>query len=272
MMEAHPAAGIFPLMGEEELKALAADIREHGQRHPIVRDGDGLIVDGRNRLAACELAGVEPRFEDVNGSDALALVVSLNVKRRNLTAAQRAIAAAEAWDQVAVKNDRRRDVLAVMFDVSTGYVQQARALVERDPAGAEQVKAGVVSLREAYDDLMRRDGRARSQVSDLQRLRAEHPDLAEAVGSDVLELREALERAEERAEEERKLRYAATMNVIDGLRLLEQPSSPDDAARAAALIDEDMAAARGEKITPERLRQVATFTSALADAIERGQT
>jgi hypothetical protein len=39
-----------------------------------VRGGDGLIVDGRNRLAACELVEVEPRFVEMNGDDPLALV------------------------------------------------------------------------------------------------------------------------------------------------------------------------------------------------------
>jgi len=41
---------------------------------------------------------VERRTETMNGAaDLLALVVSLNVKRRNLTPGQRALAAAEAW-------------------------------------------------------------------------------------------------------------------------------------------------------------------------------
>jgi hypothetical protein len=55
-------------------------------------------LDGRNRLPACEAAGVEPRFEDFEGDDAgaLALVISLNVQRRDMTAGQRAIVAARA--------------------------------------------------------------------------------------------------------------------------------------------------------------------------------
>jgi ParB family chromosome partitioning protein len=46
-------------------------------RHPVVRY-QGKILDGRNRLLACERAGVEPRFEDFEGDDAaaLALVIS----------------------------------------------------------------------------------------------------------------------------------------------------------------------------------------------------
>lgn len=94
----HPAADLFPIMGVEELAALAEDIRVNGQRVPIIRDGEGRIVDGRNRLAACELAGVEPVYTDLNGADPLDTSISMNVKRRNLTAGQRAIAAAESYD------------------------------------------------------------------------------------------------------------------------------------------------------------------------------
>ena len=63
---------------------------------PIIL-ADGQILDGRNRHRACELAGVEPEFVESDGADPLALVVSLNVKRRHMTASQRAISAAEAW-------------------------------------------------------------------------------------------------------------------------------------------------------------------------------
>ena len=59
----HPIAAIFPLMGEDELQALADDIRDNGLRNPILRF-EGKILDGRNRLTACRLAGVEPRFEE----------------------------------------------------------------------------------------------------------------------------------------------------------------------------------------------------------------
>jgi hypothetical protein len=44
-----------------------------------------LIVDGRNRLAACKIADVKPTFEKLNGQDPLAYIVSANLARRNLT-------------------------------------------------------------------------------------------------------------------------------------------------------------------------------------------
>ena len=66
------------------------------------------------------------------------------MRRRNLNASQRAIAAAEAFDQVPIlgTDGKRRDALASMFGASRSYVQQARALVERDPDAARAVKAG----------------------------------------------------------------------------------------------------------------------------------
>jgi len=60
-----------------------------------------------------EAAGVEPRFESVNGDDPVATVISANVKRRKmLTTGQRAIAAAESWPLVggSPKVGERRDL------------------------------------------------------------------------------------------------------------------------------------------------------------------
>jgi ParB-like chromosome segregation protein Spo0J len=56
----HPIADLFPMMTDEELADLAADIKANGLLHPIVVDKEGALIDGRNRARACEIAGVEP--------------------------------------------------------------------------------------------------------------------------------------------------------------------------------------------------------------------
>ena len=95
-MTPHPLAELFPILVGEELRALADDIKAHGLREPLLVLGDQLI-DGRNRAAACELAGVEPRIEEYTGDPAAipALIISKNLHRRHLTTDQRAAIAAE---------------------------------------------------------------------------------------------------------------------------------------------------------------------------------
>ena len=67
-MDSHPYADLFPMMTAAEQDALAEDIAENGLRQPIVRY-KGKVLDGRNRLIACETAGVEPTFIDFEGDD-----------------------------------------------------------------------------------------------------------------------------------------------------------------------------------------------------------
>src|SRR6202790_3529094 len=91
----HPAANMFPMMGEEdgELSGLVESIKQNGLQNPIVLL-DGKVLDGRNRLTACKLADVEPLFLDWDGEgDPSEWVVAQNAVRRNLSQSQRAVAA-----------------------------------------------------------------------------------------------------------------------------------------------------------------------------------
>jgi hypothetical protein len=92
--EFHDMANLFPMLDVDELKALATDILENGQREPITLF-EGKILDGRNRYFACLDAGVEPLFTEYNGRDPIGYVVSLNLKRRHLGESQRAMVAAK---------------------------------------------------------------------------------------------------------------------------------------------------------------------------------
>lgn len=59
----HPYADRWPMRPADEIEDMAASITANGQRFPIILAADGTLVDGRNRLRACELAGVKPWFQ-----------------------------------------------------------------------------------------------------------------------------------------------------------------------------------------------------------------
>ena len=83
-MQSHPASQLFPLMEGADLDAFVADIAAHGLREPIVTH-ENMILDGRNRLLACEKANVPPSFRVwENSGDPVAYVVSMNLARRHL--------------------------------------------------------------------------------------------------------------------------------------------------------------------------------------------
>lgn len=93
--EFHEYANIFPLMTEAELEGLSADIKANGfsKEHPIVLF-EGKVLDGRNRLVACNQAGIAPTFKEYRGDDALAYVETENLNRRNLNESQKGLCAA----------------------------------------------------------------------------------------------------------------------------------------------------------------------------------
>lgn len=140
----HHLAELFPLIEGESLMALAADVEQHGLREPIVLL-DGQVLDGRNRLRACEIAGVVPRFKDHDGSDPLAFVLSLNLARRHLNESQRAMVAAR---------------LATLKDGQRPLGQLAQVPTQRDAArvlnvGERSVKRAVEVRDHAAPEIAR---------------------------------------------------------------------------------------------------------------------
>ena len=87
-LQQHPLSAIFPSLPDDELKALAADIKAHGL-HSAITLYKGEVLDGWHRYRACGIAGVNPRTMEYKGSDPVAFVKSANWHRRHLTASQR---------------------------------------------------------------------------------------------------------------------------------------------------------------------------------------
>lgn len=161
-MKFHPYAEVFPLLADDELDALAADIKANGQREPIAKY-KGRVLDGRNRFLACQRAKVRPHFRDFKGDDsaALAFVVSANVHRRHLTESQRAMAAARIAT-LSQGGDRRSDQAANLpventqvgaaeaLNVSERSVRSAKKVIEEGSKELQRaVESGEVSVSRA---------------------------------------------------------------------------------------------------------------------------
>jgi len=97
----HEVANLFPLIEGQEFDDLVKDITENGLKQPIWVY-QNKIIDGRNRYRACNMAGVEPRFQEWDEQGSLvAFVISLNVKRRHLTSSQLGVIALGVERQLA---------------------------------------------------------------------------------------------------------------------------------------------------------------------------
>jgi hypothetical protein len=140
----HEFSKLFPMIEGEQFDGLVKDIRENGQREPIILH-QGAILDGRNRFAACVDAGVEPSFEEFTGTDPLAFVISRNLHRRHLDESQRAMVAA-GLANLSRGGDRSKAPIGGLSDA-----QAAKAL----NVGERSVERAKVVRREGVPELVK---------------------------------------------------------------------------------------------------------------------
>jgi hypothetical protein len=156
-MKAHPLAELFPMMEDAELADMVSDVKKNGLRQHVVTL-DGMILDGRNRHRACELARINPTFTPYKGDNPLAFVLSNNLHRRHLTPSQRAIVAAKLAN---LKDGQKTSSAnlpstavtqpdaAKQLNVSTRAVTAARKLINEKPEEVPAVEAGKLTVHAA---------------------------------------------------------------------------------------------------------------------------
>jgi len=163
--ELHPLCTLFPRVTGAEFAALVADIRDNGLRQPIVLH-DGMILDGGNRYRACIDAGVEPSFVEFGGGNLVSFVLSANLHRRHMSAAQQAaiVASAQNWAQAqSVGRPKKSAPESTFLDTtekraaqsgaSVATQRRADAVAKADPELAAKVAHGAVSLPRAVEQV-----------------------------------------------------------------------------------------------------------------------
>lgn len=267
----HPAAAIFPMMPEAELQELADDIKRKGLLHPIImgRDEHGeYIVDGRNRLKACAIAGVEPKFVYLlNGEDPRGVVASANVARRNMKQGQLAMAVAMIYPEPDKPGRGNKGKSEEASGFSQKRLQQARQVLAYSKAWAHEVLVDRMGLDEALDRV--REDRMRNETLEAkrERLLEEAPDLSAMINDDRFTIAQAWaafeqrKREKERQElEEKEVRERGAQSLLQFLIWADRPHDRAD-------LDFEFLAKRGEKVSPQRLDAAIQYLSAWRDAI-----
>jgi hypothetical protein len=156
VLPVHPAAELFPLMAEAELRELGESIKAGGLSSRIVLwspacGSKGVcLIDGRNRLDAMELVGLDtskvilPKEAGATHADPYAFVIAANIHRRHLTAEQ--------------KRDLIRKVIEAQPNKSNREIARQ---VKASPTVVGQERAQLSKRGQLPDKTIGKDGKAR---------------------------------------------------------------------------------------------------------------
>ena len=243
-MKVHPALDLIPMMGEDDFDRLVWSIRKIGLVDPIVVHDDGLILDGRCRLQACEIARIKPKLAPPKDPVA-AFIFARNIARRNLNHGQRAIIIARLMDKIEKgvlhddglayfileANFARRHLTASQLQIAEAIFEERfgeadyperlvspeARLIARHRYIAEQVRDGVLSIGAAYErateyelEIAKRD----EDHQQLVQLRGVEPFLAIRVDEGELTLDQAIAAAEDKAIAPVLAEHAEAIRVI----------------------------------------------------------
>jgi site-specific DNA-methyltransferase (adenine-specific) len=220
-MKIHDVAQLFPMLAGEELKELANDIHQNGLLQPIVMQGDTLL-DGRNRLAACKLASVEPFFMQYEGDSPVAFIIAANLKRRHLDKGQKIALGIEIEPYFAEEAKKRQ---------AHGQTAPGRTLVENVPQ----------ALPRSRDQAALAVGISGKTLSAAKAIKAKSPEKFEKIKDGKLTIakakkeikaeedKEALEKAQQEITEEKRnnLKSVCSLYVCSCVELFEKGIRPD---------------------------------------------
>ncbi len=152
----------WPIYSDEKLAELAQSIKQTGLESDIIyapnRSKRKIIIDGRNRLIACEIAGVKPRLRLMRKDQTpIDVIMANNLHRRHLDFGKLVMIAA---DLMLLEQERlnpgggkregdAREKAAKATGVSPRSVSTAARLQRDNPELAQSVRDGDLTLNAA---------------------------------------------------------------------------------------------------------------------------
>ena len=152
-VEIHPAANIMPMMSEEQFEALKASIKKAGKLQDPIEMLEGKLLDGRNRLKACQELGIVAHAVEIECEAPNEYAISRNATRRQLTANQLAVIAVRQQENILQgftpsKNLKTRDFLAKAVGVNPRYIQDALKFKD-DKETLDKISNGELNIAQA---------------------------------------------------------------------------------------------------------------------------
>lgn len=237
----HPWAAMFPMRADDDLDAMAQSIKANGLRMPVVlgmcevTPGEPptlCVIDGRNRIAACQRAGITPHTIMLNGEDQDAFIADANLERRDLSKGQKAMLVAVRFPQVKTfpgkKSEAAKDL--VSKTISGARVSQARTVLEHCVQYVPLVIDGSMGLDEAYRDANRKraeslseteriEHAARQRAARFKAISARYPDIAEMVKDEKISL-DAAEKEVAIRDEGIEQEIITTVRAVDDVQFI----------------------------------------------------
>jgi ParB-like chromosome segregation protein Spo0J len=232
----HPLAHLLPEMREAEYAELREDIAANGL-HEAITLYQEQILDGRHRYRACMETGTGPHYVIYDGDQPAAYVLSLNVKRRQLTQSQKAMLATDFLPHLREEAKHRQG----SHLRTAGRDDLGRALPKSESSDADLGPNPGRSAQHAAEQV----GVGHAQVVRANTVKRESPELAEQVRSGEITVTAAYEQvrkpAGERTSSPRRKPAELVENVVGMVGALPSAIDSIDVQTAVASADAPLA-------------------------------
>jgi hypothetical protein len=180
-LERHPAlVGLVPAASPEDRRRLKEDIRLNGQREEI-ETYEGYVVDGMERLGACQALGIDCMARERAGeggvAELIAYAVSKNLARRHLSKTQRAALACKAARRLQADMQRRQQEGRSLGGRTAG---RGRRLHSTEPAPAPSCRR---RKPQSTDIVAQQFGVSGTAVRDVRFIEKRVPELVDMLAS-----------------------------------------------------------------------------------------